>query len=551
MSDQPDKPEDGDSASGEPPVPQPKLLKAEEVHLADPDVSDDAVEPTLSTSAEEVQLTEPALGAAEISDDAAAAASLNEAAAEAESVAQEAENVGTLISGPRPAHDPAEAAAPAGTAPAGGAAGDAAGDTEPDPRELGEPSPESESPLPESESPPPESESPSSESESEGGADTGTPEDSSHAPTSDQNTDEPSTEASSEHAPHDAAGNSEATVDPDAMDRSIDDVAETPEEDAANSGLTSYAAAGDAPTWVGQNGDQERWDALFESEDLPAAATPASADAPRVDSPSEHEGDAGPEAPQAARAPEPETQDYPRSPAAPDAPWTSAAPDAPWAAPGPPPYEQSSSLTASPVGGPYGLPPAGPDDAAPTRVRARAVRSASRGPNRKMLIILGVVALAVVALLIVAITAIVGALRSDDPGAEASSSTTPGADGIIAEGISPLDLESGDCVLDFNSTDVSADVTTVSCTTPHNAQLLATTSLPEGAEFPGEAALNASGDELCNSVPIDENAATDYPSLTLTQVTPTTGTWADGDRRIDCFVVSDEGRVITDSLLAD
>jgi hypothetical protein len=160
-----------------------------------------------------------------------------------------------------------------------------------------------------------------------------------------------------------------------------------------------------------------------------------------------------------------------------------------------------------------------------------------------MLIILAVAGLVVAGLLIFAITSIVNALRSDDSDAGSSPNTTPGADGIIAENISPLELQAGACILGFDSANVSADVTTVTCTTPHNAQLLATTSLPEDAEFPGEATLSASGDELCNAVPIDENAAGEYPNLTLTQVTPTSGTWADGDRRIDCFVVSDEGSV--------
>lgn len=125
MSDQPDKPEDGDSAPAEAAIPEPELLSADDVRLSDLEVSPDAVEPTLNATAEDLRLSEPSLEGAEISDDAAEAASLEEAAAEAESVAREAENVGTLVAGPRPAHDPAEVAAPSGTAPAGGTAGDA------------------------------------------------------------------------------------------------------------------------------------------------------------------------------------------------------------------------------------------------------------------------------------------------------------------------------------------------------------------------------------------------------------------------------------------
>ncbi|GAA2172816.1 hypothetical protein GCM10009784_04770 [Arthrobacter parietis] len=443
MSDQPDTPEDDKSASADASVPEPEILKAEDVHLADPDVSGDAVEPTLNTSAEDVRLIEPSLGAAEISGDAAEAASLDDAAAEAAQVAKEAEDVGTLVAGPRPTEDPAEAAAPAGTAPAGGAAGDA----------------------------PP-------------------------------------------------------------------------------GGLTSFAASGTEPAWTGPGSDEARWDALFDAGQADASAAAVKADEvttaagdPQPTDPTGTGTGAGTETEVAA---EPGTEE----PEATSASSDSAAPEAPWAQPFASGQPQAPGSPVPPVGGPYGLPPAGGDDPAPTRIRARSAGRSSRGGSRKKLIILGVAGLVVLALLIFAIASIVNALGADTSDAASSASTTPGADGIIAEGISPLELVAGDCILGFDSTDLSADVTTVTCTTPHNAQLLATTSFPEDSEFPGEAALNASGDDLCNSVAIDENAAAEYAGLTLTQVTPTSGTWADGDRRIDCFVVSDEGNVITDTLLA-
>lgn len=458
MSDQPDKPEDGDSAANESATEEPDLLKADEVRLSDPDVSADAVEPTLSTSAEEVQLSEPSLEAAEISDDAAKAASLEEAAAEAKLVAQEAEEVGTLVAGPRPAEDPAEAAAPSGTAPAGGAAGDATDETDATAGSAGE---------------------------------------------------------------------------------------------DASAGLASFAVSSDEPGWTGTSQEQSRWDALFEAGQ---AGTTAGAGDQATASQDAPEATEAPEAPGATDHAEvtgaAEAVEADAVPEATDPAEGPVAPETPWAQPVPTHQPHAPGSPVPPIGGPYGLPPAGPDEPAPTRIRARSVGRSSRGSNRKKLIILGVIGLAVIALLIFAITAIVGALRSDDADAGSSPSTTPGADGIIAEGISPLELEAGACILGFDPADLSADVTTVTCTTPHNAQLLATTSLPEDAEFPGEAALNASGDDLCNAVAIDENASAEYSTLTLTQVTPTSGTWAEGDRRIDCFVVSDEDN-ITDTLLTE
>ncbi|WP_299167282.1 septum formation family protein [uncultured Arthrobacter sp.] len=512
MSDQPDKPEDGDSAANESATPEPDLLKADEVHLSDPDVSADAVEPTLSTSAEEVQLSEPSLEAAEISDDAAKAASLEEAAAEAELVAQEAEEVGTLVAGPRPTEDPADAAAPAGTAPAGGAAGDGTG-----------------------------------KSGATGGSDaTG----GSGATDGSDATDETVDSESAPDSASEEAGASDAAVhEPDESEETDGSAGED-----ASAGLASFAVSSDDPGWTGTAQEQSRWDALFEAGQ---AGTTAETEDQRTAAQAAPEATEVPEAPRATDASDQaeatgsaEAVEATAVPEATEPAGGSAAPEAPWAQPFPSPQPHAPASPVPPIGGPYGLPPAAPDEPAPTRIRARSVGRSSRGSNRKKLIILGVIGLAVIALLIFAITAIVGALRSDDADAGSSPSTTPGADGIIAEGVSPLELGAGACILGFDSTDLSADVTTVTCTTPHNAQLLATTSLPEEAEFPGETALNASGDDLCNAVTIDENAAAEYTSLTLTQVTPTSGTWAEGDRRIDCFVVSDEDN-ITDTLLTE
>ncbi|WP_323959332.1 hypothetical protein GC088_12480 [Arthrobacter sp. JZ12] len=421
MSDQPGKPENGDSA-GEPAIPEPVLVDSDDVRLADPEVSDDALEPDLDTPAEAVTLTEPSLEPAEISAESADAASLGEAASEAEAVAQEADEVGTLVGGPQPQAE----ADVAGTAPAGGKAGD---------------------------------------------------------------------------------------VPP---------------------AITNLAASGDEPGWTASQEDQERWDALFEEGQAIASqqAEPPAAGAPATDAGGPAD-DAGAPADDDAGAPA----------------GTEGAPASPWAQPFPSPKPAAQAQT--PVGGPYGFPPAGASAGEPGRAGSRrATRSNEPKKSGRSRLIVVAVAVLVVALLIFAIVRIVDAVQGSDPGAGPSANTTPGADGIIAENLSPLQLATGDCIRSFDSANVSANVTTVTCTTPHNAQLLATTSLPAEAEFPGEESLGASGDELCNAVQIDETAAADYSGLTLTQVTPTSRTWAEGDRRLDCFVVSDEGNVITDTLLA-
>lgn len=375
MSDQPDRPDRGDPVSG------------------------GAAEPVLGTSAEEVQLEEPSLGPAEISEATAEAASLDDAAAEAKAVEQEAEDVGALLGGPHRHGDPV-GAAPSGTAPAGGKAGDVEG----------------------------------------GGADGG-------------GTSVESVQSARHH----------------------------PEEGPVT---------------------------------LPRGIPEPPADAPG----------------KAIPPPEP-------------------GPSAPWVQPFPTP--RTPADPQPPPGGAYGLPPAGSERPSGGMGGSRRPRTRAGGTSRRTLIILAAAGLLVLGLLIFSIIGIVNALRGDDSQGGSSAASTPGADGIIAEDFSPLELAAGACVLDFDSGDVSAPVTTVTCTTPHNAQLLATERFSDDAEFPGDAELNARGDELCNSVPINESAAANYSGLTLTQVTPTSGTWAEGDRRIDCFVVSDEGNVITDTLLAE
>lgn len=491
MSDQPGKPEDEHSAPDQPPTPEPELVPADEVQLSDPSVPEETLEPTLDTAADEIHLSEPSLSAAEISPESAEAASLEEAAAEAESVAKEAEDVGTLVAGPRAPEDPADAVTPAGTAPAGGTAGDTRDG-----------------------------------SDSPGQAGTGGQPESGH-----------------DELP--AAGDQPPEADQPAEE-------DQPGEEDQPAVLTSFAASGDDPAWTGPALEQSRWDALFETGQADASTPAGSADraeAPLVSStvlPRDDAKDSDAKDSDAkSRDAEDPAANMPTGVPAPPA----GAPKAPWAQPFQSPHPQAPGSPVPPVGGPYGLPPAGPGDAAPTRIRARSAGRASAGSGRKKLVILGIVGLVILGLLIFAIFSIVNALRTDDSAA-GSANSTPGADGIIAENLSPLDLEAGTCILDFDAANVSADVTTVTCATPHNAQLLATTSFPEDAEFPGDAALNTAGDDLCNSVPIDESAAAEYTGLTLTQVTPTPETWADGDRRIDCFVVSDEGNTITDSLLA-
>ncbi len=127
--------------------------------------------------------------------------------------------------------------------------------------------------------------------------------------------------------------------------------------------------------------------------------------------------------------------------------------------------------------------------------------------------------------------------------------TEAGADGLFADGVDPATLTPGQCLRDFANDD--ATVTVVTCTTPHNAQLLASETFGPDASFPGPAALKKRVELVCGSVQVDP-AAVDAPgSVSLVNVRPTANSWSKGDRRIDCFAVMAEGNTISRSLLKD
>lgn len=115
--------------------------------------------------------------------------------------------------------------------------------------------------------------------------------------------------------------------------------------------------------------------------------------------------------------------------------------------------------------------------------------------------------------------------------------------------VDPSSIAAGECLADF--TDVTEDALLVECTEPHNAQLLASENYPEDAEFPGPDQLGLRAEAACAaaSAEIDPEVVTDGLDVTLLRATPTTQTWADGDRRVDCFAVIGDGATVSRSLL--
>lgn len=118
-------------------------------------------------------------------------------------------------------------------------------------------------------------------------------------------------------------------------------------------------------------------------------------------------------------------------------------------------------------------------------------------------------------------------------------------EGVLEDSVSPVDLEAGACLQDFQS--VNSEVTVVTCETPHNAQLVASQSYADSDTFPGTNALAAKAEEVCSSV-IYTDAASKYTDLELNRAVPTQSSWDAGDRRVDCFVVA-PGEDLTESLI--
>lgn len=117
------------------------------------------------------------------------------------------------------------------------------------------------------------------------------------------------------------------------------------------------------------------------------------------------------------------------------------------------------------------------------------------------------------------------------------------------EGVDPSSIAAGDCLADF--TGITEDAVPVDCGEAHNAQLVASENYPEDAEFPGREQLGLRAEAACAaaSAAIDPDAVTDDLRITLLRATPTSRTWADGDRRVDCFAVVEDGDTLSRSLL--
>ena len=131
------------------------------------------------------------------------------------------------------------------------------------------------------------------------------------------------------------------------------------------------------------------------------------------------------------------------------------------------------------------------------------------------------------------------------PTAAATSAAAASRGPLPLEGIGPLDFQLGDCFRDFDPE--ATQSTIVDCATGHSAQLIAIHLYQAPDAYPGLTALKDKGRETCRNAQLAA-AATTY-SLLQRNAYPSSSSWDNGDRRVDCYVTADAGNVIMESLV--
>jgi hypothetical protein len=128
----------------------------------------------------------------------------------------------------------------------------------------------------------------------------------------------------------------------------------------------------------------------------------------------------------------------------------------------------------------------------------------------------------------------------------ASSASAPASRGPLPlEGVSPLDFQLRDCFKDFDPD--AQQSTVVDCATGHSAQLVAVEKYGPDDSYPGRDQLKQKARNACKVAPLTQKAG-DY-DLSYKLAYPSPRSWDMGDRRVDCYAVTNAGNVIKESLL--
>ncbi|MFH5878860.1 septum formation family protein [Arthrobacter sp. NA-172] len=175
----------------------------------------------------------------------------------------------------------------------------------------------------------------------------------------------------------------------------------------------------------------------------------------------------------------------------------------------------------------------------------RPRRRSARDVMRRQWLIIGGIVLGVLVLIGVVIWILVGAL-ANRPAADATPEpATSSSRGPLPADVEAKDYQLGDCFADFNSNATKSRV--VECNTDHSAQLGAIYRYKAEDSFPGATALQTKGRDVCRTVMLNE-ASSKYVLLQQ-NVYPSSTSWGNGDRRVDCFIVVDSGNSLKESIL--
>ncbi|MEZ2390501.1 septum formation family protein [bacterium RCC_150] len=190
----------------------------------------------------------------------------------------------------------------------------------------------------------------------------------------------------------------------------------------------------------------------------------------------------------------------------------------------------------------------GDDETSVEPVPASGTRSRMRSALDTMTrqrVILGAIILGALILVGVVIWVLVATLTSHPEAKATPAPATSTSRGTLPAEVEAKDYQLGDCFADFDSNATKSKV--VDCNTDHSAQLGAIFRYSPDDSFPGTNALRDKGREICRNMMLNE-ASSKYPLLQQ-NVYPSSSSWDQGDRRVDCFIVVNSGNTVKESVL--
>ena len=110
-------------------------------------------------------------------------------------------------------------------------------------------------------------------------------------------------------------------------------------------------------------------------------------------------------------------------------------------------------------------------------------------------------------------------------------------------------LDVGMCVNGVTEGSVITRIDPVSCSTPHDNEVVGTATYPESSAYPGQATLETFAAPACIAA-FNTYVGRDFSSssLDMLPILPTDATWASGDRAITCVVLARDRSKLTSSV---